>query len=194
MATYTDVSVDLSSIPAATNNVQTLRRVDIKESAFSGTTFNKTIQSQLASDKMLEVLGMHVIAQDGLINNFLLYTDYDAIVSNPGNTGQGVDGYVDGMKLTDLVEPSIDAELPNLGVAVSAYGYMETSLLHSGLGDQRHVFVKAKDINNVYRVLPGGTLKLRFNLSAFTPSNEEFVDIAIWLRETTFNSGSTTTL
>ena len=194
MATYTDVSVDLSSIPAPTNNVQTLRRVDIKESAFNSTTFNKTIQSQLATDKMLEVLAMHVIAQDGLINDLLLYTDYNALVSNPGSNAQGVDGYVDGLALTDITQSSISSELPNLGVGVAGYGYMESSVLHSGQGDQRHVFVKAKDINNVYRVLPGGTLKLRFNLSAFTPSNEEFVDIAIWLRETTFNSGSTTAL
>ena len=195
MATYTDVSVDLSSIPDPTNNVQTLRRIDIKESAFSSTTFNKTIQSQLGTDKILELLGMHIICQDGLLDSFLLYADYNAIVSNPGNSGQGVDGYIDGFAPTNVTAVSvIDSELPNLGFGLGNFSYAETSLLHGGLGDQRHVFIKPKDMNNLWRVLPGGTLKLRFNLSNFTPSSEEFVDIAIWLRETTYNSGSSTTL
>ena len=197
MATYTDVSLDLSTLPvqpSPTNNVESLLRVDVKESAFSSTTFNKTLHSQIQSDEILELVAMHIICQDGLIDSFIMYADYNAIVNNPGNSGQGVDGYIDGITPSNLTTVVIDGELPNLGGGLAAYSYMETNLLHSGLADQRHIFVKAKDMSNLWRAHSGATVKLRFNLSNFTPSNEEFVDMAFWFRKITHNSGQHTTV
>ena len=194
MATYTDVSLDLSTLPvqpSPTNNQQRLYRFDIKESAFNATTFNKTIVGIVESDAIYEILAVAVVAQDGLVNNLTLYAEYDDMISNPGNSGQGIDGFVDVFPIDGFATATIDGELPTTGGSLADFGYTQTSI--TTISDQYRTWVRCNDESKTFKVYPGANLRCRFNLSAFTPSDEEFLDMAIWLRKTDYNNGNITT-
>ena len=168
----------------STTNQESIILFQYKDSAFNSTTFNKTLAT-VGANEMYELMAMSVIAQDGNITQFVLYGDYDSVVDNPGNSGQGINGFVDQYGVGSIPVGAIDGELPNMGATgglVTDFDYIEES--STTLSDQHRYFVRST--GKTVKFYQGSTIKLRFALNAFTPASEEFLDTNIWLKKTVF--------
>tara|TARA_Y100000114_G_scaffold118133_1_gene112590 strand:+ start:217 stop:753 length:537 start_codon:yes stop_codon:yes gene_type:complete len=172
----------------STTNQESVILFQFKDSAFNNTTFNKTLAT-VGANEMYELMAMSVIANDGLINQFVLYGDYESVVDFPpdfgGNSGQGINGFVDQYGVGNIATGIIDGELPNMGATgglVTGFDYVETS--DTTLGDQHRYFVRST--GKTVKFYQGSTIKLRYALSAFTPSSQEFLDTNVWLKKTVF--------
>lgn len=172
MATY-------SSAPA-----QSIIRYSYKDSAFSGTSFTKTLAT-VGENEQYDLLQLHAIAQDGNIGYFNLYGDYGGIVDDSGNDGQGIEGYSYYAYLNVFnSDGPLDVENTQNGVNLSDLDYSEFG--YTGLSDQNRVFVNSYG-PRLLSWRQGAVIKLRYSLSDFTPANEEFFDVDIWLRKTVYN-------
>lgn len=174
MATY-------SSAP-----VESIIKYSYKDSAFSSTNFSKTLAT-VGANEQYDLLQMHVVAQDGDVTNFLLYGDYTSIVDDPGNTGQGNNGYwLAAGHDTTYISAGLtgDTEILLITHDLSNLDYYETTG-QAAPTDQDYLFVNSYG-PNLLSWRQGATIKLKYTLDDFTPANEEFVDIDIWLRKTVY--------
>lgn len=176
MATY-------SSAP-----VESIIKFSYKDTAFNSTAFTKTLATVNANEQY-ELMQLHAVAQDGDVAVFQLYGDYDSLVDNPGNSGQGLSGYswianFAPFTNTDDLTSFNDGEQIEALVDLSTLDYSISS--NNQTPDQLRGFVN----NFGPRRLAwreGAVIKLRYILSNFTPANEEFFDVDIWLKKTVFN-------
>tara|TARA_R100000773_G_scaffold44356_1_gene45201 strand:+ start:1358 stop:1900 length:543 start_codon:yes stop_codon:yes gene_type:complete len=170
---------------------ESIVRFSNKESAFNSTTYISTLVT-VGTNEMYELLQLHAVAQDGNINHYYLHGDYSGIVDEPGSAAQGISGYswyatfvqADGTTSPFTEEGTADAEhlrYPvNLGdldysIAKNESPVDQFSLFVNNFGPKRLIFRQ------------GAVIKLEFNLTGFTPSNEEFIDSDIWFKKTVFN-------
>lgn len=174
MATY-------SSAP-----VESIIRYSYKDSAFSSTSFTKTLVT-VGENEQYDLLQMHAFAQDGDCTAFLLYGDYTSIVDDPGNSGQGVNGYwlAAGHDTTNIpAGVTGDNEIVLITQDLSSLDYLESTA--APITDQARIFVNSYG-PNLLSWRQGATIKLSYTLDDFTPANEEFFDVDIWLRKTVYN-------
>ncbi len=169
----------------STAPTESIVKFSIKNSAFNSTTFITTIVT-VAANEQYELLQLHAVAQDGLVNSFHLHGDYASLVDEPGSAGQGISGYswyADfGGPFTE--EGAADAEQPQEPVDMTVLDY--TIDKNTAVSDQFKLLVNNYGPKRL-AFREGAIIKLEHNLTGFTPSNEEFVDVDIWFKKTVFN-------
>lgn len=173
MATY-------SSAPT-----ESIERFSIKNSAFGSTTFETTIVT-VAANEQYELLQLHAVAQDGIVSSFHLHGDYASLVDEPGDSSRGISGYswyADfGGPFTE--EGTVDSEQTQTAVDMTALDYTINS--NTSVADQYTMFVNNFGPKRlIFR--EGAIIKLEHNLSAFTPSDEEFIDVDLWFKKIVYN-------
>ena len=170
----------------STTNQESIQLFQFKDSSHSLSTFNHTLVT-VGANEMYELMAMSVIAQDGNISEFNIYGDYEPVVDYPvdfgGNSGQGVNGFVDNYGIGSIPTGIIDNELPSVGGSLVAdFGYKESP--DTSISDQHRYWVRTT--GNTVKFYQGSTVKIRYKLSNFTPSSQEFLDTNVWLKKTVF--------
>ena len=169
---------------------ESIVRFSNKESAFNSTNYISTLVT-VGNNEMYELLQLHAVAQDGTIGYYYLHGDYSGIVDEPGSAAQGISGYswyagfdeTDGDSTVFTETAALDLEQHRLKIDLKDLDYIVDS---KGTGDQKALFVNNFGPRRL-TFRQGAVIKLEFNLSGFTPSNEEFIDSDIWFKKTVFN-------
>ena len=164
---------------------ESIERYSIKNSSFGSTTYVTTIVT-VGANEQYELLQLHAVAQDGLVNSFHLHGDYSSLVDEPGSAGQGISGYkwyADfGGPFTE--EGAVDSEKPEAAIDMTALDY--TIDRFTSTSDQFRMLVNNYGPKRlIYR--EGAIITLEHNLTGFTPSDEEFVDVDLWFRKIVYN-------